>query len=192
MAVLNPVKLESLKQLVEPDQFVLLSKYKARRKYVLALRSTNLEGLGVGVSEGYFVMLKLSLAFSAVEMLARVISRKGQLGIQNEVVVKAINVGKFDKLIVATHNDNKRRFSKVDEADLQRWRNLPLDSDLTDFVYQCRNFIFHGSYTPTETGLASSARLRALVLDLAMSTLDAGELALQNWVRKKSRTTPKK
>jgi hypothetical protein len=90
MAVLIPVKLESLKQLVEPDQFVLLSKYRARRKYVLALRSTNIEGLGVGVSEGYFVMLKLSLAFSAVEMLARVISRKGQLGIQSEVVVKEI------------------------------------------------------------------------------------------------------
>jgi hypothetical protein len=146
----------------------------------------------MGVSEGYFVMLKLSLAFSAVEMLAKVISRKGQLGIQNEAVVQALNTGKFDRLLSAMDNDNNRRFSKAKKSESKHWRNLPLDSDLTEFVYQCRNFIFHGSYTPTETGLASSVRLRTLVLALAISTLDAGELALEKWVNKKSRTSSRK
>lgn len=185
----NLVKLESLKGIVSTDEFVLLAKYRARRRYVLGFRSTKIDGLGVGVTEGYFVMLKVSLAFSAVEMLAKVISRKGQLGIHNESVVRAINSGKFDKMLDSIERDNVRRFGPASTPQSFKGGPIPLNSDLTAFVYMLRNFHFHGSFTPTETGLASSSRLRTLMLDLAISTLDAGEVALQKWVRKKSRRT---
>ncbi|MEY3934233.1 MAG: hypothetical protein RLZZ606_832 [Actinomycetota bacterium] len=134
-------------------------------------------------------MLKVSLAFSAVEMLAKVISRKGQLGIQNESVVRAINSGKFDKMLDSIEKDNLRRFGRASTVVSTKREPLPLNADLTNFVYMLRNFNFHGSFTPTETGLASSSRLRTLMLDLAMSSLEAGEVALQKWVKKKSRRT---
>jgi hypothetical protein len=187
METKSVVSFDKLKKLVSKEEVALLSKFKARRNYVLGLRSTKIEGLGVGVSEGYFVMLKLSLTFSAVEMLSTAISRKGNLGIRNESFIRALNSGKLDKLITAMDRENQRRFPSGKSELIKKWKNLPVDTDLTKFVYQCRNYMFHGSFTPTETGLSTSSQMRVLILDLAMSTLQAGDDSLRMWAKKKAR-----
>ena len=179
------VNFTALKNFATPQEIRLLAKHRARRKYVIGLRSSTIEGLGFGVSEGYFVMLKLSLAFSSLETLASVISRKGNLGIRNENFVSDLNSGKLDKLLIAMDKDHVRRYTGSEPDLIKKWKGIPLDSDLTKIVYQCRNYMFHGSFTPSETGLASSARLRVSVLGLAMSTLQAGDEALEKWAKKR-------
>jgi hypothetical protein len=174
----------SLKAKLSSDELALLSKYRARRKYVIGLQPSLNDGLSESVCEAYFVMLKLSLAFTATEKLTTLTGQKGNLGIFNPTFVKALNAGRFDKLLVAMDKDNLRRFEKNDNPEIHRWKNLPETRELTKFVYQCRNFMFHGSFTPTETGFRS-ATLRHLILELADSTLAAGEIALDKWVAKK-------
>ena len=181
----------SLKAKLSSDELVLLSKYRARRKYVIGLQPNLNDGLSKSVCEGYFVMLKLSLAFTAIEKLTTLTGQKGNLGIFNPTFVKALNAGRFDKLLVAMDKDNLRRFEKNENPEIHRWKNLPETRELTKFVYQCRNFMFHGSFTPTETGFRS-ATLRHLILELADSTLAAGEIALDKWVAKKLNQQKKK
>ena len=181
----------SLKAKLSSDELALLSKYRARRKYVIGLQPSLNDGLSKSVCEGYFVMLKLSLAFTAIEKLTTLTGQKGNLGIFNPTFVKALNAGRFDKLLVAMDKDNLRRFEKNDNPEIHRWKNLPETRELTKFVYQCRNFMFHGSFTPTETGFGSET-LRHLILELADSTLAAGEIALDKWVAKKLNQQKKK
>jgi len=181
----------SLKAKLSSDELALLSKYRARRKYVISLQPSLNDGLSKSVCEGYFVMLKLSLAFTAIEKLTTLTGQKGNLGIFNPTFVKALNAGRFDKLLVAMDKDNLRRFEKNENPEIHRWKNLPETRELTKFVYQCRNFMFHGSFTPTETGFGS-ATLRHLILELADSTLAAGEIALDKWVAKKLNQQKKK
>ena len=185
MSKITP-ELSSLKSLLSEDEFSLLVKYKARKKYVTGLESTNIVGLSHSVSEGYFAMLKLSLSFSAVEMLCTVISRKGNLGIRHQRFTEALNEGLFDKLLQGIDNDSKRRYPRTSHTELESWKSLPADADLTKFIYQCRNYMFHGSFTPSEAGL-TSVRLRSLLLELSLATLDAGEDALLTWTRKQLR-----
>jgi len=180
--------IESVRASISPTDFILLTKYRARCKYVRGLSSTNIQGLGVKVSEGYFVMLKLSLAFSAIEMIATVTNRRNSLGIRSTSFVSAMHSGKFDRLLKAVDKDNDRRYPKSTSNEYGRWREISSNSDLTRFVAQCRNFMVHGSFSPSESGLSDSKLLRSLILELAEETLVAGDRALELWCLKLKRS----
>lgn len=176
--------IESVRDLISPTDFVLLTKYRGRCKYVRGLSTANIEGLGEKVSDGYFVMLKLSLAFSAIEMIATVTNRRNNLGIRSISVVKAMHSGKFDKLLRAIDRDNDRRYPNSTSSEYGRWSEMSISGDLTRFVAQCRNFMVHGSFSPSESGFSDSKLLRSLILELADETLVAGDKALELWCSK--------
>jgi hypothetical protein len=180
--------IESVRDLISPTDFVLLTKYRARCKYVRGLSTANIEGLGEKVSDGYFVMLKLSLAFSAIEMIATVTNRRNNLGIRSSSVLRAMKSGKFDKLLKAIDRDNDRRYPKSISNEYGRWRDVSSNGDLTRFVAQCRNFMVHGSFSPSESGFSDSKLLRSLILELAEETIVAGDKALELWCLKLKQT----
>jgi hypothetical protein len=180
-------QIESVRDLIAPEDFTLLAKYKARCKYVRGLSGTTILGLGERVSEGYFAMLKLSLAFSAIEMIATVTRRRNNIGIHSHSFVRAIKSGKFDKLLKAIDRDNDRRYPNSTSNEYERWRGVNIDADLTRLVAQCRNFMFHGSFSPSESGLSDSKVVRGLMLELAEVTLIAGDKALEVWCLKLKR-----
>ena len=173
-----------VENLVSEEDFALLSKYRARSKYVRGLTLSKVQGMSLNVSEGYFVMLKLSLAFSAVEMISKVTHRSNNLGICDKSVVSALNNGRFDKLLMAIDKDNLRRYPKSESNQVGKWKNLHPQRDLTPFVVQCRNFMLHGSFSPSESGLSSSSSLRGMILGLAEASLEAGDMALEKWALK--------
>ena len=178
-------RIEAIESILSKEDFAVLAKYRARRNYAIGFTSGDVAGMTKSTSGAYEVMLKLGLAFTAAELLARVTGQKNSLGIKNEAFAKALNQGKFDKLLQGIEADHLRRFPKSSPNQLKKWKHTTGKTDLTALVSQLRNYMFHGAFSATESGLAKSPVLRNLVLELATSTIQGSEIALDNWISKK-------
>lgn len=177
-------RIDSLRDSLSKEDFTMLAKYRARRDFATGFTHAAIPGMAKSTSEANFVMLKLGLAFTAAELLARVTSQKNNLGIKSPKVAKALNQGKLDKLLKGIEADHLRRYPKSDPNLFVRWENSTETTDLTALVSQMRNYVFHGSFSPSESGLATSSSVRDLVLELANSTIEASEIALDKWIQK--------
>ena len=177
--------------LISKEQFAVLSKYRARRDYVIGFESAEIAGMSVGTSEAYFVMLKLGLAFTAAELLSRVTLQKNSLGIKSSEFTKALNAGKFDRLLDGIDADNLRRYPTSKHSSVTKWGPATESTDLTPLIAQFRNYMFHGAFSPSESGLASSATLRGLILHLALQTIECSERALAKWLQDRTTNSQK-
>lgn len=178
-------KIEAIESSLSKEDFAILAKYRARRNYAIGFSAGNVEGMAKSTSDAYHVMLKLSLAFTAAELLARVTGQKNNLGIKCEAFAKALNQGKFDKLLQGVAADHLLRYSNSSPKLLEKWKAATGATDLTALVSQLRNYMFHGAFSATESGLAKSSVLRNLVIELASSTTQGSEIALDKWISKK-------
>lgn len=176
-------RIEVIESILSKEDFAVLAKYRARRNYAIGFTSGDVAGMTKSTSDAYDVMLKLGLAFTAAELLARVTGQKNSLGIKSEAFAKALNQGKFDKLLQGIEADHLRRYPKSSPNQLKKWQASTPKTDLTALVSQFRNYMFHGSFSPTESGLAKSKALRDLVLDLSMQTIESCEMALDKWLK---------
>jgi hypothetical protein len=178
-------RIEAIESILSKENFAILAKYRARRNYAIGFTSGDVAGMTKSTSDAYDVMLKLGLAFTAAELLARVTGQKNSLGIKSEAFAKALNQGKFDKLLQGIEADHLRRYPKSSPNQLKKWKHATGKTDLTALVSQLRNYMFHGAFSATESGLAKSPVLRNLVLELATSTIQGSEIALDKWISKK-------
>ena len=174
--------IQSVSRLLSSEQFTLLAKYRARRDYAVGFTPSRIDGMSIGTSDAYFVMLKLGLAYTAAELLARVTNQKHNLGIKSVQFSQALNSGKFDKLLAGIDADNARRYPNGSSNLLEKWKNTNAKTDLSRLVSQFRNYMFHGAFSPSESGLARSKTLRNLVLELADQIIESSEDALQKWL----------
>ena len=167
-----------------------LRKYVARADYVRGLQPTFVKNLGAASSDGYFVMLKLSLAFSAIELLAGLANRKNSMGIRFPDFNDSLAKGDFEKLLRAFDRLSLSKFENHPaNHHLDKYSNISRSQDLTKFVSLCRNYMFHGAYTPSECGLAQSKKRRRLVCELAEKTLEAGDEAILLFIEKTKQRT---
>lgn len=167
-------KLNELKHDLPGSHFARISKYQARSTYTRQLRSTKIDGLSSATVEGYFVMLKLSLAFSSIELIHP--SVLNSLKIFSQSTAQMILAGKFDKLIEAMAKSPKVRDYKS-TIDAQWRASLQVDSDLLPFIRQARNLMFHGAFSPSEAGLTTLAK-QSQLLSLAEEALSQTDDAL--------------
>jgi len=179
-------RIEAIESLISKDDFAVLAKYRARRNYAIGFTSGDVAGVTKSTSDAYDVMLKLGLAFTAAELLFTVTGQKNSLGIKSEAFARALNQGRFDKLLQGIEADHLRRYPKSSPNQLNKWQSATAKTDLTALVSQFRNYMFHGSFSPTESGLAKSKALRDLVLNLSNQTIESCEMALDNWLKSKS------
>jgi hypothetical protein len=178
-------RIQAIESSLSKEEFAVLAKYRARRNYAIGFTSGDVAGMSRSTSDAYDVMLKVGLAFTAAELLARVTGQKNSLGIKSEAFAKALNQGKFDKLIQGIEADHLRRYPKSSPNQLKKWKQATGTTDLTALVSQFRNYMFHGAFSATESGLAKSPILRNLILELATSTIQGSETALDHWISKK-------
>lgn len=167
-------KLNELKHDLPGGHFARISKYQARSTYTRQLRSTKIDGLSSATAEGYFVMFKLSLAYSSIELINS--SVLNNLKIVSQSTARMIMAGKFDKLIGAMAESPKINGYKsvIDH----KWReSLSLDCDLLPFIRQARNLMFHGAFSPSEAGLTILAK-QSQLLSLAEEALSQTDDAL--------------
>jgi hypothetical protein len=179
-------RIQAIESSLSEEEFAVLAKYRARRNYAVGFTSGDVAGMSRRTSDAYDVMLKVGLAFTAAELLATVTGQKNSLGIKSESFAKALNQGKFDKLLQGIEADHLRRYPKSSPNQLNKWQAATAQTDLTALVSQFRNYMFHGSFSPTESGLAKSKALRDLVLDLSNQTIESCEMALDKWLKSKS------
>ena len=179
-------RIQAIESSLSKEEFAVLAKYRARRNYAIGFTSGDVAGMSRSTSDAYDVMLKVGLAFTAAELLATVTGQKNSLGIKSESFAKALNQGKFDKLLQGIEADHLRRYPKSSPNQLNKWQAATAQTDLTALVSQFRNYMFHGSFSPTESGLAKSKALRDLVLDLSNQTIESCEMALDKWLKSKS------
>jgi hypothetical protein len=173
-------KLNELKHDLPGSHFARISKYQARSTYTRQLRSTKIDGLSSATAEGYFVMLKLSLAYSSIELINP--SVINNLKIVSQSTAQMILAGKFDLLIDAMVKSPKVRDYKSAIDD--EWRaSLQLDSDLLPFIRQARHLMFHGAFSPSEAGLTILAK-QSQLLTLAEEALTQTDEALITRVTK--------
>lgn len=172
-------KLSGIKSQVPEKHFARISKYQARSAYTRQLRSTKIDDLSSATAEGYFVMLKLSLAYSSIELINP--SVINNLKVVSQSTAKMILAGKFDFLIGAMVKSPKVRNYK---SATDEWRaSLQLDSDLLPYIRQARHLMFHGAFSPSEAGLTTLAK-QSQLLTLAEEALAQADEALITRVTK--------
>ena len=176
-------RIQAIESSLSKEDFAVLAKYRARSNYAIGFTSGDVAGMSRNTSDAYDVMLKLALAFTAAELLARVTGQKNNLGIKSQAFVDALNQGNFDKMLKGVEADHLRRYPNSSLNLVGKWKAATPKTDLTALVSQFRNYMFHGSFSPTESGLAKSEFLRNLVLELANQTIESCELALDNWLK---------
>lgn len=182
-------RIQAIESSLSKEEFAVLAKYRARRNYALGFTSGDVAGMSRSTSYAYDAMLKLGLAFTAAELLAGVTGQKNSLGIKSEAFAKALNQGKFDKLLQGIEADHLRRYPKSSPNQFKKWQAATPKTDLTALVSQFRNYMFHGSFSPTESGLAKSKALRDLVLALSNQTIESCEMALDKWLKTQATKT---
>ena len=115
-------RIEAIESIISKDDFAVLAKYCARRNYAIGFTSGDVAGVTKSTSDAYDVMLKLGLAFTAEELLSTVTGQKNSLGIKSEAFARALNQGKFDKLLHGIEADHLRRYPKSSPNQLNKWQ----------------------------------------------------------------------
>ena len=173
-------KLTELKSQLPEKHFARISKYQARSTYARELRSTRIHGLSPASADGYFVMLKLSLAYSAIELIHPTVVNN--LVVTDSMVAAALRAGKFTKLIEAISKSTNRRDQKPEVT--KAWADDAVDhTNLLPLIKHCRHIMFHGAFSPNETGLNLLSR-QSLLLGLALRALESADAALEARITK--------
>jgi hypothetical protein len=173
-------KLLEIKSQLPEQHFERVSKYQSRSTYARQLRSTKIDGLSHATAEGYFVMLKLSLVYSAIELIhPGVISN---LAVTDKNFAAALSAGKFAKLLEALSRPNSK-FGSTSKVDLEWAAAANERTDLLPLITHCRHLMFHGAFSPNETGLTLLSR-QTLLLGLGLAALEQADLALEARVTK--------
>jgi hypothetical protein len=185
-------KVSKLKPLISEETFSLLAKYKARADFALGLRNTPNEKLSIETTEAYFVFLKLSLVYSALELLDQATGKARAIHVTNAPVSHELASGKFKKLLsqieASTPLKSRDKAQKILGHLTYKSENVSMNN-LYDFMGLCRHLMFHGAFTPAGSGLVSSKYHRELLLGLAIEAIRAGDAYLENWVARKIRKT---
>ena len=148
-----------------------------------------LESISPATASSYFVLLKLSLAYSALEALES-LTGKNSIRVRDQRFHIALSQHQFDKLIQHLIYAAKNQVRPTD-GELEKYLVDKPDEDLTAIVKHSRHAVFHASITPNSLRLQNSIERRDLLLGLANSTILACESAFDTYV-KKVRQRPKR
>jgi hypothetical protein len=81
------------------QEFSRASKYRARYEFARDFRDLNIPEASDQTKESYFVLLKLGLAYSAIETLENLLGKGRQVVVRDAAFVAGLEFGEFDKLL---------------------------------------------------------------------------------------------
>lgn len=156
-----------------------LARFAARYRVARQLRRIEFEGLGARTEEAYTAVMRVSLAYSALE------SMETAPGIPP----KSIRVVDADvaRRIRDPHHRSLRAFLESPEVrpNLRDRVGTLLNTESSDVrpaAEIIRNALFHGPLTAHGSGVAISRSLLQLMDDLADSVLDASSERFADWL----------
>jgi hypothetical protein len=158
------------------------SRFRARFILARNLESISIAELSEGTSDAYFVVLRLTLAFTALEALENAIGCKNQIRVRDDTLAIQIR-SRHPKMISAIETSLRYNGSMEMKESLAKFTANESD-DLLPFVYGLRNLMAHGQFTPTHFGLTNAPMRIKLINELTDATLDALDDRFSQFVRK--------
>lgn len=122
------------------------------------LESIEITGLGRDSSQGYLALIKISFAYSALEIIERDRAIMGRVSINHPKLASKLKSEHFEVLQKYLKNSAK---TKALKSDLEKFL-LGDSSVLVPVVRAIRNTMFHGVLTPHTVGRLIKGRLRVL------------------------------
>lgn len=170
------------------------SRFLARLKFARHLSAIEVQSLSVASKDSYFTLLKLGLAYSAVEACEGLIGEGRRVKIVDTDFSAALRAGELDALLrhlkleaMKALEKRATRGNMPKVAPLAAFDSLPFPEDLAEIVRHSRNLVFHASITPSTIGLQGSNKRRELLLGLAESSLLAAEREFESWMERVAR-----
>jgi hypothetical protein len=173
------------KHQLSQEEFSGLAKYRARALLVQNFRNVVLTQTAGGVADAHFVMIKLALTYSAIELAVAVV---GQISIHDRQMESSLKSGYFRKLLDAC-DKSTRRYKKTSEiSQVPKYADPKVvGAELRLFIRDCRNLVFHGSFTPSESGLDRAPKRRQALLRLSSIAIRATDRSILRWIEKRTR-----
>ena len=160
---------------VHPD----LNIFAARYAMAKALPEFSFNDFSSATSDGYYVALKLSLAYTAFESLESAINENKRLKILSKEI--AIELRNKSNASLLTSIVNHKNVDQSLKRKLIGFINQD-DDDLRYFIYCVRNLMFHGSLTSNLLKLNQSKKRRKMLRDLSELTLEVADTRFTKYV----------
>ena len=148
------------------EDFAAFSRYRARYKLACGLSAIEVQGLAQNTVESYFVELRVTLAYTALESLetALAVGRETQV-IDAKILTQLLDKRNSDmcnalleSISTKDHSKERLQFQKLLNGE---FRNLRIAA------YAIRNLMAHGVLTANRLGLDKSKSRRKLLNDIA-------------------------
>lgn len=159
--------------------------FETRLRMVENLSDIRMPSSSKDLQDAYFVLLKIALAWSALERISHLTEVRGNFSITSKPLSNAIKSGEFNQLLDALRENRTADFNPG--KSLRDIRQGIASTRLNGLAKEIRNGMFHGAINPTRVGIARSQRRRALLLGLANAVLDSTVEVFENWVKKQIR-----
>lgn len=168
------------KDRVSATEFAKGAQYRARFKLATGFRNLLLSDVSPATAESYFVLIKLSLAYSAIEAVEALVGRNSVQVLDDEFH-RALELGHFERflkhLMLAASSQ-----ARPTDLELIDFSSGAVPKNLRPLVKHSRHVVFHASVTPSSLKLQNSPERRRLLLGLANATLDSCEQAFKRYV----------
>jgi hypothetical protein len=153
---------------LDPD----LAKFAARLRLAANLESVQIANLSEESSRGYLALMKISFAYSALEIISKDKAIKGRIAIMNTRLANTLKSEKF-----CTLQDYLRESAetKTTRGELEKFFSGS-SSDLIPVIRAIRNTMFHGVLTPHAGGTPTKTRLKALEALSAVTVTEVNNL----------------
>ncbi len=167
-----------------PDQ--MLANFAARYKLASSIEDIVLQGYSESTRHGYLAATKVAYAYSALEALERAIGShdsESKIQIVDFRVAAMLERGDLAALLAHIVDAAEPHHKKKVEANLEQTMANLDSGNVRHVVEGIRNSLFHGKFTPTASGLASSKARREIFDKLATEILLTADDRFATWLK---------
>lgn len=164
-----------------------LAGFAARYRLAKAFTDMNAPGIGKETLAIYNAAMNVSLSFTALERLEKAIDQFSKNRLHRHPVIvpifhDAIVQGDFDELLEAIKSTSEAPHRKWNVEHLEAMR-ASSEANLRPLAEGIRNMMFHGTFTPTSSGLRANKKTVTLLNMLAAEVLASANDEFTLWVK---------
>lgn len=160
-----------------------LSRFQARYSLTNSLRKLSIKDASAEMSDSYLQIIRVTMAYSALEILENAISARNQIKIVDDKLAAELRKPSNQKLLEDLHKSIKGKESSKLHKSLQNFIDAESE-DLRPVVYAIRNLFSHGTLSANRLRLLQSKSRRKLLENLADTTLIACDVRFNKYVKK--------
>ena len=165
-------KFVALKASYSASEFAAFSRFRARYKLARGLESITVERMAQATVDSYFVALRVTLAYTALESLENALCVGPGTQVTDEKLLEQLLAERNSEMCEALLNSIDPKFHPNEREKFQKLLDGE-SKNLRIAAYAVRNLMAHGVLTANRLGLDKSKARRNLLNDLAECVLAA-------------------